>query len=183
MRILYLPYTVLFSLFFVVLVPAFWVYSRITGRYTGNFNERLGCIPDHVLSRLSGRPRIWIHAVSLGEVKVAAAIINDLKRIRPECSMIVSTTTESGRDMAHETFGTEIPVIYAPIDFVGSVRNALLRISPDVMVFLETELWPTWVRQAHRMGIRTALINGRISSRSVHGYLRLRFFFREVLKN
>ena len=85
--------------------------------------------------------------------------------------------------MAQNTFGGEIPVIYAPIDFLGSVRNALLRITPDVMVFLETELWPTWVRQAHRMGIRTALINGRISSRSVEGYLRLRFFFREVLTN
>ena len=183
MRILYLPYTVLFSLFFVVLVPAFWVYSRITGRYSGNFSERLGLVPDHVLSRLSGHPRIWLHAVSLGEVKVAAAIINALKRIRPDCSFVVSTTTESGRDMAGETFGVEIPVMYAPIDFVGSVRNALSRIRPDVMVFLETELWPTWVRQAHLMGIRTALINGRISGRSIDGYLKMRFFFREVLKN
>ena len=183
MRILYLIYTVLFSLFFVIFVPAFWVYSRMTGRYYGNFSERLGCVPDHVLSRLSGHPRIWIHAVSLGEVKVAAAIINALKPIRPECSVIVSTTTESGRDMAHKTFGAEIPVIYAPIDFVGSVRNALLRISPDAMIFLETELWPMWVRQAHRMGIRTALINGRISVKSIEGYLRMRFFFREVLKN
>ena len=76
MRILYLPYTVLFSILFVVLFPAFWIYTRITGRYSGHFSERLGLVPDHVLKRLSGHPRIWIHAVSLGEVKVAAAIIN-----------------------------------------------------------------------------------------------------------
>jgi len=183
MRILYLPYTVLSSILLVVILPVFWIYTRITGRYSGHFSERLGLVPDHVLKRLSGHPRIWIHAVSLGEVKVAAAIINVLKRIRPDCSIIVSTTTESGRDMARETFGTVIPVIYAPIDFIGSVHKALSSIRPDVMVFLETELWPTWLRQAHRMGIKTALINGRISLKSIDGYLRFRFFFREVLKN
>jgi 3-deoxy-D-manno-octulosonic-acid transferase len=183
MRILYLPYTVLSSFLLVVILPVFWIYTRITGRYSGHFSERLGLVPDHVLKRLSGHPRIWIHAVSLGEVKVAAAIINALKRIRPDCSILVSTTTESGRDMARETFGTVIPVIYAPIDFIGSVHKALSNIRPDVMVFLETELWPTWLRQAHRMGIKTALINGRISFKSIDGYLRFRFFFREVLKN
>ncbi len=140
-------------------------------------------MPKNVCRDSSGHPRIWIHAVSLGEVKVAAAIINALRHIRHDCSIVVSTTTESGRNMAQETFGTEIPVVYAPIDFVGSVGIALSRIRPDVMVFLETELWPSWLRQAHRMGIKTVLINGRISLKSIDGYLRFRFFFREVLKN
>ena len=73
--------------------------------------------------------------------------------------------------------------MYAPIDFMGSVRHALSRIRPDVMVFLETEIWPMWVHQARQMNIGTVLINGRISLKSIEGYLRMRFFFREVLKN
>jgi len=132
---------------------------------------------------LSGSPRIWIHAVSLGEVKVAGSIINALRQILPTCSVIVSTTTKHGRELATETFGDNIPVVYAPADFIGSVRKALFRVHPDVLVFLETELWPAWLTEAHRMGIKTALINGRISMKSIRGYLKFRPFFRGVLRN
>jgi len=143
----------------------------------------LGYIPQKTVKKLSGSPRIWIHAVSLGEVKVADAVIDVLRRILPGCSVIVSMFTEHGRDMAEESFGKDVPVIFAPVDFVGSVRKALTTIRPDAVVFLETEIWPAWLMEAHRMGIKTALINGRISVRSVGGYLKLRPFFREVLKN
>jgi len=132
---------------------------------------------------LSGSPRIWIHAASLGEIKVAISIIKVLRKILPACSVIVSTGTEHGRELAIETFGDNIPVVYAPADFIGSVRKALFRVHPDVLVFLETELWPAWITEAHRMGIKTALINGRISMKSIRGYLKFRPFFREVLRN
>ena len=96
---------------------------------------------------------------------------------------MLSTTTEHGRRLAKETFGQDFPVVYAPIDFVVSVRKALSLVRPDVMVFLETEIWPVWLFEARRMGIKIALINGRISVRSIRRYLRLRPFFSEVLKN
>ena len=140
-------------------------------------------MPPEVVQDFLGHPKIWIQAVSLGEVKVAASIIGALRRVIPNCSLILSTTTEHGRKLAEETFGKEIPVVYAPLDFVGSVRKALSTVRPDVMVFLETEIWPAWLFEARRMGIKTALVNGRISLRSIQGYLRLRVFFREVLKN
>ncbi len=165
------------------LFPAFWIYTRMTGRYGQHLKERLGFVPLKAVKGLSGSPRIWIHAVSLGEVKVAASIIEALRRIIPSCSFILSTITEHGRKLARETFEDEIPVVYAPIDFVGSVRKALSIVRPDVIVFLETEIWPAWLFEARRMGIKTALINGRISVRSIGGYLKLRPFFCEVLKN
>ncbi len=183
MSLIYIPYIVLTSILFAACFPAVWIYTRVTGKYSENFGERLGLVPVGVLDNLSRHPRIWIHAVSLGEVKVAASIINALRRARPDCAFIVSTITESGRNMAGKTFGPEIPVIYAPIDFIGSVRSSLSRIRPDVMVFLETEIWPAWLHQAHKMGIKIVLINGRISLKSIKGYLRMRFFFRAVLKN
>jgi len=183
MNYLYRPYQVLTSGLFIFLIPVFWGYTRITGRHGRYLKERLGFIPEETVRDLSGSPRIWIHAVSLGEVKVADAIIAVLRRIIPGCSVIVSMFTEHGRDMAKETFKEDVPVIFAPIDFFGSVRKALSTVRPDVMVFLETEIWPAWLFEAHRMGIKTALINGRISVRSIGGYLKLRPFFREVLQN
>ncbi len=183
MSLVYGTYIALTSGLFLSCVPAFWIYTRLSGRYRKGFRERLGFVPRALTQRLSGSPRIWIHAVSLGEVKIADPLIRALKRIIPGCSVIISTTTEHGRDLAIETFGEEIPVVYAPIDFIGSVRKALLRVRPHVLVFLETEIWPAWITEARRMGIRTALINGRISVRSINGYLKFRPLFRKVLKN
>ena len=114
---------------------------------------------------------------------MADSIVKALRQIMPGCSVIVSTVTEHGRELATETFGDDIPVVYAPIDFIGSVRKALFRVHPDILVFLETEIWPAWITEAHRMGIKIALINGRISLRSIRGYLRFRPFFRGVLRN
>jgi len=183
MNILYGAYTFLTSSLFLSCLPPFWVYTRLSGRHSEHLKERLGYIPPKFLQTLSGSPRIWIHAVSLGEVKVADSIINSLRQILPACSVIVSTTTKHGRELAAETFGDNIPVVYAPADFIGSVRKALFCVHPDILVFLETELWPSWITEAHRMGIKTAIINGRISMKSISGYLKFRPFFRKVLRN
>jgi 3-deoxy-D-manno-octulosonic-acid transferase len=111
---------------FIFLLPVFWGYARVTRRHGQHLKERLGFVPRQAVEGLSGSPRIWIHAVSLGEIKVAAALIEVLEDIMPGCSIIVSVFTEHGRQMARETFSNDIPVIYAPVDFVGSVRKSLL---------------------------------------------------------
>jgi 3-deoxy-D-manno-octulosonic-acid transferase len=183
MNIPYGAYSIISGALFTFIFPPFWLYTRMTGRFRQHLNERLGFLPLSVVRGHGGSPRVWIHAVSLGEVKVAASIIEALRRIAPQCSFLLSTTTEHGRKLANETFGEQIPVVYAPIDFVGSVRKALSTARPQVMVFLETEIWPAWLFEAHRMGIKIALINGRISVRSIGKYLRLRPFFSRVLKN
>ena len=183
MNILYGAYTFLTSSLFLSSLPPFWIYTRLRGRHGENLKERLGYIPPKLVQTLSGSPRIWIHAVSLGEIRVADSIVKALRRILPACSIIVSTVTEHGRELATETFGDNIPVVYAPVDFIGSVRKALFCVHPDILVFLETELWPAWITEAHRMAIKTAIINGRISMKSISGYLKLRPFFRKVLRN
>ncbi len=165
------------------LFPAFWVYTRVTGRYRKHLGERLGFVPIKAVKCLSRSPRLWIHAVSLGEVQVASSIIEALRRIMPNFSVVLSTFTEHGRKLARETLEEDIPVIYAPIDFMGSVRKALSTVRPDVIVFLETEIWPAWLFEARRLGIKTALINGRISVRSIGKYIKVRSFIREVLRN
>jgi 3-deoxy-D-manno-octulosonic-acid transferase len=183
MGLLYTIYIILTGGLFLFLLPFFLIYTGITGRYRRHLKERLGLVPVQALRRMGTGPRIWIHAVSLGEVKAAESIIGELRHIMPSCAILVSTTTEHGRNLAEERLGGGIPVVYAPIDVIGCVRSALCRVRPDVVIFLETEIWPAWLLTARRMGIRTGLINGRISVRSIDGYVRLRPFFQRVLRN
>ncbi|MFH1487293.1 MAG: 3-deoxy-D-manno-octulosonic acid transferase [Pseudomonadota bacterium] len=184
MNPLYLTYTALTSGLFVTGFPLFWTYARLTGRYRRGLKERLGLMPPLMPRRAGGPPRIWIHAVSLGEIKVAEAIIGSLKTLIPGCGLVLSTTTEHGRELALETFGgAGIPIIYAPLDVPILIRKALERVGPDVLVFLETEIWPAWMTEARKMGVKTALINGRISLRTARSYRRMRFFFRDILMN
>jgi len=164
-------------------LPPFWLYAQLSGRYRKGLRERLGCVPEASVRLLSGSPRVWLHAVSLGEVGVAGSIIKALRGGMPRCSVILSTTTPHGRDFAEEILGDDVPVVFGPIDFVGSVRKALSSVRPDVLVLLETEIWPAWLKEAQRMGIKTALVNGRISARSIGRYLKFRPFFKDVLKD
>jgi 3-deoxy-D-manno-octulosonic-acid transferase len=182
MNPLYATYTVLVSGVFLLAFPFFWLYSVLTGRYRKGLKERLGLLPQESAQHLTGSPRIWIHAVSLGEVKVAAPIVESLKERLPESSIIVSSTTDHGIDLAKEIFGEEVLVLYAPIDTIFSIRKALSGLRPDLLLFLETEIWPAWITEARRMGIRTALVNGRISVRSIGKYLKFKPFFRDLLK-
>ena len=170
MGLLYTIYVILSGILFLFLLPFLLMYVGITGRYRRHLGERLGWMPPEALRRLGYGTRIWIHAVSLGEVRVAESIIGALRQNMPTCSVLVSTMTEHGRALAEERFGEDIPVVYAPVDFIACFRIALGRVRPDVMVFLETEIWPAWLSEARRLGIPTALVNGRISVRSIGGY-------------
>ena len=176
----YGAYKVLTSGLFMAGFPPFWIYTRYSGRYRRGLRERLGFVPLEAVAGLGESPRIWMHAVSLGEVKVASSIYRALIALVPECRVIISTTTEHGLDLARETF-QGAPVIYAPIDAFFCVKKALSRIRPDVMVFLETEIWPAWMHEAKYFGAKIAMLNGRISLRSVKTYVKLRPFLRHVL--
>lgn len=175
-------YKALGSGLFAATFPSFWLYTRLSGRYRKGLQERLGLIPPGITPRLEGSPRIWMHAVSLGEIRVAHAVYEAIRTLAPDASFIVSSTTDHGVGLARETF-QGVPVVYAPFDAVFCVRKALSRIRPDVMVFLETEIWPAWIHEAHKMGARVALLNGRISRRSAGTYIKFRGFWKRVLKN
>ena len=183
MNLLYATYTVLTSGIFISAFPFFCLYAGLTGRHRKGLKERLGLISQKLAQHLPGSPRIWIHAVSLGEMKVAAPLVDSLTKLLPKSSIIVSSTTDHGIDLARETFGKEVLVVYAPIDTIFSVRNAISSLRPDLLLFLETEIWPAWITEARRMGIKTALVNGRISVRSIGRYLKLKPFFRVLLRN
>ena len=182
MNIVYKAYNFLIIGFFFIFFPPFWFYTRLTGRYRDGINQRLGFYPKSLVNRISGSPKIWLHAASVGEVSAAVAIIESLERLIPQGAVILSTTTEHGQALARDKLRSKATCVYAPIDFIVSVRKALSTIRPDILVCLETEIWPNWLFEARRMGVRLALVNGRISVRSIKGYLKIRCLIREVLR-
>ena len=143
----------------------------------GDWRQRLGLMP-----RLSGSgPRIWVHAVSYGEVQIAATLIDAFKDRAPDSTVWLTTGTGAGRQAAGEFLGPDFPVMYLPLDVYGAPDRALRRLDPDLLVVIETELWPNLLKAARIRGVRTMLANGRISDQSIGRYRRLRFLFKEVL--
>ena len=183
MNLAYSAYKSISSGLFVSLFPPFWLYSRIAGKYRESLHQRIGLYPQELISSVSGSPRIWIHAVSVGEVNVAVPIIESLQEMMPTASVILSTATEQGQALAKEKLDTAATCLYAPVDFIYSVRHTLKRFQPDILVCIETEIWPNWLIEANRAGAKTALINGRISVRSIRRYLKIVPLMREILRH
>ena len=181
MQLAYFAYHFFSNVLFLFFLPLYIIYSVITGRFGQRMRQRLGLYPPSVTVGISGAPRIWLHAVSVGEVGGAVAIIEALTAAMPDCAIVLSTTTTSGQDFAREKLPASVTRIYAPFDFIPSVRNALSAIRPNILVLLETEIWPNWLAESRLRGVHTALVNGRISVRSIRRYLKIRPLMQSVL--
>jgi len=123
-----------------------------------------------------------MHASSVGEAGAAISIVNSFLSSHPKAMIIFSTSTRHGNAIAEQQLNRKASIcIYAPLDFVYVVKRALNFFKPDIMVFFETEIWPNWLYEANRMGIKTVMVNGRISVRSINSYLKIRSLTRTVL--
>lgn len=174
MNLGYLTYRMLSTLSASVLVPLIWLHHRNRGDNFGRFYHRLGIYPAHLFHPVSGTPSVWLHAASVGEVGVAASIGNVLLEHWPECRLMISTIREQGYARARTLMGDRAICFFAPLDLVGATHKALQSIQPDVLALLETEIWPNLIVGAHQSGARTALLNGRLSVRSIHRYRKVR---------
>jgi 3-deoxy-D-manno-octulosonic-acid transferase len=183
MNFSYTVYRLLTALGSLVLVPLVWVHHRLRGKDFQRFYQRMGMYPPAVAGALGGRPRIWIHAVSVGEVGVAAAVAKALQQRHPDGFIVLSTLREQGLERARELLGPDTRCFFAPLDFVGPTRKALRTFQPDILVLLETELWPNLIVGAKRRGARVTIVNGRISARSIRRYRRVRSLMRYTLSH
>jgi len=176
---MYLLYS-LMTLLLVALVSPYLLYQAIRYRkYVGSLAQRLGYLP--VSFNLDAEASIWIHAVSVGEALTARALIPDLRRAYPRLRLFLSTTTMAGQEVAKRNVPGVDAVFYFPFDWVFTVRRTLQLVRPKLFVMMETEIWPNLLRECRRAGVRTILINGRISSRSYRRYRLIRPLFRRVL--
>jgi len=135
----------------------------------GNWGEKLfGLVP----VRTGTAPCIWLHAVSVGEVMQLTSLITQLRELVPELEVVISTTTTTGHAVARQRF-PDHTVIFWPLDFTWAISTALQRLRPSLVVLVELELWPNFLSLARRRQVPVALINGRITERSLKGYRRL----------
>ena len=126
---------------------------------------------------------IWLHAVSVGEVVAATELIREMRKALPDWVIAVSTTTETGQKLARERLGGESPVFYLPLDFAVLARRYLKALHPELLVLMESELWPNLMKECANAGIPIAVINARISDRSFPRYRRLKGLWTPLLKH
>jgi 3-deoxy-D-manno-octulosonic-acid transferase len=176
---MYAVYSVAIVVFFVMVSP-YLLYQAIRYRkYITSLPQRMGYLP--VSFNLDGDESIWIHAVSVGEVLTARALLPQLRERYPRLRLFVSTTTMAGQQVARTNLPFVDQVFYLPFDLGFIVNRTLRLVRPRLFVMMETELWPNLLRACRRDGVKTVLVNGRISSRSYPRYRIARFFFRRVL--
>lgn len=178
---MYFLYSLALSLLFLALLPYFVYQAARHGKYAGSFIERLGWLPESV--RGDGRKPIWIHAVSVGEFVAARPLIERLKSELPTKRIVVSTATLTGQRLARSQSHLFDCAFYFPFDWKFSVRRALARVNPSVVIILETELWPNFLDECRRRGVVVILANGRISPRSFDRYQRVGSFVRRVIRD
>ena len=154
-----------------------------TGKYRKSFRQKLGFIPSSLQEKMTGAPRLWINAVSVGEVIAVSPLVKSLREIYPQACLILSTGTETGQEMAEKMVKEATTYIYYPLDLPWMVRRTLNIVDPDLFISTETELWPNFLRLAKKRGVKTILINGRISVRSFGRYRKTGFLWRKVLEN
>lgn len=176
---MYLLYSLALSVLFVVLLPYFIFQALRHGKYAGSFKQRMGILPLPVSS--SEHETIWVHTVSVGEFVAATSLIDRLRSELPGYRVVVSTATLTGQRLAQSHANALGATIYFPFDWKFCVRRSLARVNPSLVIILETELWPNFLRECRRRDVATILANGRISERSFTGYQRVRPFIKRVL--
>jgi 3-deoxy-D-manno-octulosonic-acid transferase len=178
---MYSVYSVLIILFFALTSP-YLLYQAVRYRkYVTSLRQRLGYLP--LSFNLDGDDSIWIHAVSVGEVLTARALLPELRERYPRLRIFLSTTTITGQHIARGNLQYVDEVFYFPFDLRFIVRRTLRLVRPKLFIVMETEIWPNLLRACREAGVRTVLVNGRISSRSYPRYRVGRVFFRRVLSN
>ena len=175
----YAAYNML-SLVLLVPVLIYHLYRSVSRGRPPALGERFGHIPHAALDAVANRPVIWLHAVSVGEAIAARPLLKALRLRYPGHCIVVSNTTETGRGVA-SGFPEKDLSIYFPFDFLPAVRRTLDAIRPELVIIMETEIWPNFNREAACRNVPVILANGRISDRSYGRYLRFAWFFRNAL--
>ncbi len=165
----------------VLFSPAWIPWTLGARRRRRNLSDRLGLrMPE--FPPPTGKGRIWIHAVSVGETLSAVPLVRRLRGRLPDAEILFSTVTLTGRETAEKTLGGITDArFYFPFDLPRISRKFLGRVRPDVVAILETEIWPNFLAECARGEIPAVILNGRISERSLRGYQRMRCLFSRVL--
>ncbi len=177
---IYWLYSLLLAVGLLVSLPYWLVQMSRHGKYHRGLAGRLGRVPPRL--QAATKPVVWVHAVSVGEVLAVAGVVEELRRRSPRDRILISTTTDTGLELAGKRFGEE-NVFYFPMDFAFAIRPYLRALRPRLIVVAETEFWPNFLHLARESGAHVAVVNARISDRSLPRYRRFRWVLRDILAN
>jgi 3-deoxy-D-manno-octulosonic-acid transferase len=195
---MYFFYRILTAAGMFLLAPYFALRGWRAGEPSRALRERLGSLPPEIAVRAAATAirtslnaansgPIWIHAVSVGEVLAAQPLIDGLQRRFPTAVIFVSTTTETGQRLARERLKTADGIFYFPLDWIVPVRRALRAIKPSLVIIMETEIWPNFLREAHHAQIPVVFANSRISEKSFARFKQWEFlvgpFFQRTMQD
>ncbi|MGZ6230652.1 MAG: 3-deoxy-D-manno-octulosonic acid transferase [Syntrophales bacterium] len=178
---MYFFYNILLVMAALLALPYYAIKMTLTGKYRKSMGPKFGLIKPSLFAEMKGSPRIWIHAVSVGEVTAAEPIVASLRTHFPEACIVLSTSTETGQDMARRIVTGATSFIYYPLDIPFVVKKVIPKVKPDVFIMTETELWPNFIRVCKEQGAKVIMVNGRISQRSYQRYALTKFFWKDVV--
>ena len=155
-------YDLLYILAAIPMLPYFLIMSLFIPKYRAGLKEKLGFIPSSL--RLS-KDTVWFHCVSVGEVLASVKLVKEFRKAHPEYAVAVSTTTNTGRNVAEKNDMADV-YFYYPFDFSWVVSHVLSMLKPRALILTELEVWPNMLRKAYKKGIPVGVVNGRLSEKS-----------------
>ena len=170
----------LYSALLYVVAPLAFIATALRGLRDRSYRERLAERLGYTQVRFAAPP-IWIHAVSVGEVQAAAALVRSLASRHPKHPILVTTATPTGAQRVQALFGDSVRHAYLPYDLPGAVRRFLDSTSPALAIIMEREIWPNLFRACFARRIPILLASARISERSGRRHLRFGGLFRDAL--
>jgi 3-deoxy-D-manno-octulosonic-acid transferase len=174
---IYLLYNALLTILLILSVPYFFLRSLFQERLRMQLIQRMG-----FFESLPFQKPIWVHAASVGEVFCTVPLLKRIKKEFPGRKIVLTTMTSTGNEAAKRHLPEVDRVLFFPVDHPLTLRKVIERIQPGLLLIAETELWPNLLRCCGKKGIPIILFNGRISEKSLRGYLFFRFLFKECLK-
>src|SRR3989449_7286343 len=172
---------VFYNILLLLASPVILMILLAKKRCRHGLGQRLGWLPRDLDKSRDGRPTIWVHAVSLGETTAVAPLVQQLKIRYPAARVFVSTVTETGKETVLRRLAGQAEHLYFPLDFRWSVRSALRAVHPHLIVVVETEFWPNFLREALARRVPVILVHGPLSTGSFAWYRRMPAFFLPVL--
>ncbi len=176
--------SIIFNAIYLVLAIFYLPALILKGKHKAGFLQRLGIYSSELKQRIKKEKfSIWLHAVSVGEIKATVPLIEKLRDKNPGLKMIISTITPTGNKVARGIATKEDIVIYFPFDLSWIVKKVFSLFSPKLLLIMETELWPNALKIAAKKKIKTVIVNGRISDKAFPRYQRARFLFKPIIKD
>jgi len=176
----YLLYDFIILIAACILLPFFCLKRILTSQESYGIRERLGFYEKEKFGDFHGREVIWIHAASVGETRVAILVARRMKELYSDYTVLVTNMTKSGLAVSANSEFVDYSLLF-PVDLSFVVKRLLTLVRPELIIVVETEIWPNFTQQAHQLGIPLVLVNGRISDRSFPRYRLMRFLLRPIL--